>query len=84
MNFSKPAITRLARSAGVKSVSDDCFAEIDKLISNELDEVIRLVMIVNTERQTKTVMPDDVYEAIQFRGLNLAQSTEIGTNTYNK
>lgn len=84
MYFTKPDITRLARSAGVKSVSEDNFNLIRQLIVRELEEVIRLTLIVNSERQTKTLMSDDVYEALAFNGTNMAQSSELSTSTCTK
>ena len=83
-NMTKPAITRLARRAGVKSVSDECISLIKGLITTELEEIIRLTMIVNSEHQTKTLMPENVYEAISFNGTNLTQSVELGTSTCSK
>jgi histone H3/H4 len=84
MDINKPSITRLARRAGVKSVSEDCFNIVRGLIVTELEEIIRLTMIVNSEHQTKTLMPDDIYEAISFNGENLSRSSELGTSTCSK
>lgn len=84
MDITKPSITRLARRAGIKSVSDDCYDLIRKLIDYKLEEIVRITMIVNSEHQTKTVMADDVYEAIALSGTNLTQSTEIGVATCQK
>lgn len=81
MNFTKPDITRLARSAGVKSVSEDSFDIIRQLIDRELREVIKLTLIVNSEHQTKTLMGNDVYNAVSFRGTNMTQSSELSVNT---
>jgi histone H3/H4 len=84
MDITKPSITRLARRAGVKSVSEDCFNIVRGLITTELEEIVRLTMIVNSEHQTKTLMPEDVYEALSFNGVNLAQSGELGKSTCSK
>lgn len=84
MDITKPSITRLARRAGVKSVSDECFNIVRNLIATEIEEILRLAMIVNSEHQTKTLMPEDVYEALSFNGVNLAQSGDIGTSTCSK
>jgi len=81
MDTTKPSITRLARRAGVKSVSVDCYDLIRKLIHSKLEEIIRVTMIVNSEHQTKTLMPEDIYEAIAYDGTNLAQSAELGVAT---
>jgi histone H3/H4 len=84
MDITKPSITRLARRAGVKSVSEDCFNIVRNLITTELEEIIRLTMIVNSEHQTKTLMPEDIYEAVSFNGANLTQSGELGKSTCSK
>lgn len=83
-DITKPSITRLARRAGIKSVSEDCYDLIRKLIDVKLEEILRITMIVNTERQTKTLMAEDVYEAISLSGTNLTQSTELGVATCQK
>ena len=54
--FTKPSITRLARRAGVKSMSDDCVDTIRSLIGVELNEIIRMAVILNEQNSTKTVM----------------------------
>lgn len=82
--ITKPSITRLARRAGVKSVSDDCFDVVRQLVSNHLDEVIKVAILVNSEHQTKTLMSDDIYDALNLIGSRVAQSSELGTSTCNK
>lgn len=81
MDITKPSITRLARRAGVKSVSVDCYDLIRKLIHSQLEEIVRVMTIVNSEHQTKTLMSEDAYEAISFGGTNLTQSGELGVAT---
>ena len=83
-NITKPSITRLARRAGVKSVSDDCFNPIRHIIANRLDELILKALIVNSEHQTKTLMSEDIYEAFSLIGCNITQSTDLGTTTCSK
>jgi histone H3/H4 len=83
-NITKPSITRLARRAGVKSVSDDCFDTIRCVISNKLHELISAVLIVNSEHQTKTLMSDDVHDSFKLIGENVTQSSDLGTNTCSK
>jgi histone H4 len=82
--ITRPAITRLSRRGGVKSVSDDCFPVIRNLIGTELDNIVRTALMVNSEHQTKTLMPDDVYQALKMNGYNVAQSTDLGTSTGGK
>jgi histone H3/H4 len=82
--ITRPAITRLSRKAGVKSVSDDCFPVIKNVINDRLHSLVEAALVVNSEHQTKTLMPGDVYEALRLRGYNVAQSTELGTGTGSK
>lgn len=83
-NITKPSITRLARQAGVKSLSDDCYNNIRNMINMYLSEVIVASLVVNSEHNTKTLMPEDVYEALRITGYNVAQSHELGTTTFSK
>ena len=83
-DITKPSITRLARRAGVKSVSDDCFHAIRHLIANKLDQLIVASLIVNSEHQTKTLMADDVYDSFTLLGENVTQSSDLGTTTCSK
>lgn len=84
MDITKPSITRLARRAGVKSVSEDCYELIRKLIDAKLEEILGTTMIINSEHQTKTLMAEDIYEAVAFNGTNLTQSSELGVSTCSK
>ena len=83
-DITKPSITRLARRAGVKSVSDDCFHAIRKIIDNRLNELVYTALIVNSENPTKTLMSDDVYDSFSLLGHNVTQSNDIGTSTCGK
>jgi len=83
-NITRPSITRLARRAGVKSVSDNCFDTVRELIGQRLQEVIAVSLIVNSEHQTKTLMADDVYEALRLLSYNVTQSSDMGTSTCSK
>ena len=77
--LSKPCILRLARMAGVKSLSDDCYPTIRNLIGMKLNEIISNVIIVNDCHQTKTVMSSDVYKALELSGILIAESTCLNT-----
>jgi len=80
-NITKPSITRLARRAGVKSLSEECYNNIRSIVNSELSDIILAVLVVNSEHNTKTIMPEDIYEALRLRGHNVTQSTELGTAT---
>ena len=73
----KPAITRLARRSGVKSMSEDCIPLIQSLISIELNNVLRIIDIVNKQNNTKTIMPTDFYNALKFNGKNILESNDL-------
>lgn len=83
-DITKPSITRLARRAGVKSVSDDCFSHIRSIISSKLDEIVQAALVVNSEHQTKTLMAEDIYEAFTLLKHNVTQSNDLGTTTCSK
>ena len=72
--ISKSSINRIARRAGVKSVSEDCFDTIRNLMGMELNTIIKTALIVN---QTKTIMPKDIYDALHLLNYNTAQSTDL-------
>ena len=80
-HISKPSLVRLARKAGIKSMSDDCYPEIYKIINNNLDQIIATSLIINSENGTKTLMNSDIYQAIKANGYIVAESTDLGTNT---
>ena len=83
-DITKPSITRLARRAGVKSVSEECFNPIRNIIASRLDELIKTALVVNSEHHTKTLMADDIYDAFSLLGNNVTQSNDIGTSTCSK
>ena len=75
--FTKPALTRLARRAGIKSMADDCIDPLRHLIAMKCDEIIYAASIVNSERNTVTLMPDDIYESLALTGMNVARTQEF-------
>ncbi len=75
--FTKPAITRLARRAGVKSMSDECIVPLKTLLAIHLDKILYNTVVVNSQHATKTIMPDDVYEALGLMGVNVAKTEEF-------
>jgi histone H3/H4 len=60
-------------------MSDDCFDTVRDIMGDKLGEVIKVALIVNSEHQTKTIMPDDIYQALRFLGHPVAQSNDLGT-----
>jgi len=80
-HITKPSITRLARRAGVKSLSEECHNTVRRLVEEYLNDIVVAALVVNSEHNTKTLMPDDIYEALRIRGYNIAQSRDMGTTT---
>jgi histone H4 len=80
-HITKPSITRLARRAGVKSLSDDSYNTIRGIVGEYLSDIIVASLVVNSEHNTKTLMPEDIYEALRLRGYNVSQSHDLGTTT---
>jgi histone H3/H4 len=70
----RPAIVRLARVAGVKSVSEDAIGAMRNIVTNHMVELLKVVRVVNSETTTKTIMVDDVYTAFDILGIRVARS----------
>lgn len=82
--ITKPSLIRLSRRAGVKSVSESCYEVMRELIVEHLTEIIKLTLITNSEHQTRTIMVEDVYKAVNLLGYVVAHSNDLGTTTYFK
>jgi histone H3/H4 len=76
-SLSKPAIVKLARRAGVKSLSDDCYNTIRNLVGMKLNEIVRATIVINDNHSTKTIMKNDVYKALECLGYNVTESSEL-------
>jgi histone H3/H4 len=79
--ISKPSINRLARRAGVKSISEDCYDTIRNLIGMELTNIVKNVLLINSHNQTKTIMVKDIYDTLHLMNYNITQSSELNTNS---
>jgi histone H3/H4 len=77
MDITKPSITKLSRRAGVKSLSDDCHDMIRNIMENKLTDVIKAVIAVNSEHNTKTIMSNDVYDALSLLNHRVTQSNDL-------
>lgn len=77
MDITKPSITKLSRRAGVKSLSDDCHDMIRNLMENKLTEVVKAIITVNSEHNTKTIMSNDVYDALSLLNHRVTQSNDL-------
>ena len=79
--ITKPSITRLARRAGAKSMSEECYSTIHDYIGSTIEDIVEVALLVNMARSTKTLMEDDVYDALRLKGYNVAQSSDLGSGT---
>ena len=61
-------------------MSEECVETIRKKACDKLREVLAGIRVVNSERQTKTVMVDDVYDALRMFGYNVTESSVLGTS----
>ncbi len=78
--FSKPAILRLARKAGVKSLCEDAYGAIDQLISQRVRELTHDSIEVVKVRGAKTVFSCDIAEALKIRGEIRAAGDQLPFN----
>ena len=77
-SFKKPSISRVARRAGIKNLSEDSYVLIETLIFSKLESVLHSAFIVNDQCNTKTLMTGDVVDALRLQGINLSKSTLSG------
>ena len=82
--ITKPSITRLARKAGVKSLSEDSYNTIYNTVDKRLSEILSAVLIANNQHNTVTIMPEDAYEAFKINGENVAKSNQLSSSACNK
>lgn len=82
MNYiTTPSITRLARKAGIKSMSKECYDEVKKICTEKIEEVIKNILLVNN---TKTILISDFIEALELNSEFITISDNIGNNIVKK
>lgn len=79
--ISKPSISRIARRAGVKSISEECYETIRNLIGMELTSIVKNIILMNNHNQTKTIMVKDVYDTLHLMNYNVTQSNDLNTDS---
>jgi histone H3/H4 len=80
-NITKPSIIKVARKAGVKNISEDCMDPIRQLIVSDITEIMRHCVLINNIKGTKTILLDDLHEALKIMGYNTAKSDELNSLT---
>ncbi len=76
-SITRPSLLRLARIAGVKTMSADCTTILRSLLAKEAEEVCKNMLVFNNQRNTRTIMLDDLYPALGDQGCKLARSEAI-------
>lgn len=76
-NITNPSILRLARRAGISSVNEDSYDTIRAIIMKKLEEIINTVLIVNAQHNTKTIMTQDIYDALELLNEGVARTNTI-------
>lgn len=83
--LSAPSITRLARRAGVKSMSKDCLDIVRLSVDEQVASIVEKTLIVsntkNNRQKGKVLAVEDVYTALSLMGHQVAQSNELGKTT---
>jgi len=82
--LTKPSINRMARKAGIKTLSEDCYDLIKQQLNHIIDETVVTSLILADEQKTKTIMNEDLYKAIRLNGYNITHSYDLGTSTKSK
>ena len=80
--ITKPSIARLARRAGVKSLSEDSYKEINDFIDGFLNKILKAIFILSKAKNNRTILTDDIYDTLEILGYNLSRSTEISNSSY--
>ena len=58
--INKTCILRLARKAGIKNLSSDAYPLIEKIIREEIENIMNGIKVANNESGTKTVLYRDL------------------------
>jgi len=77
-SITAPALQRLARQGGVKTMSNECVDVIRNLILMKAGFICDAILVVNNQGGTKTIMPSDIYSAIEYLGIRLAKAEKFG------
>lgn len=74
-----PAMTRLARKAGVKSMSEECKEKIEEIGRKKLEEILLRAERVREERKGKILIVEDIRTALEIDGNRVVAVENLGT-----
>ncbi len=64
----KTAMMRMARRAGVRSMSKDCYNTAESTAVSSLEKVLLAALAIASCQGTKTIMPQHISEALRSQG----------------
>jgi len=70
-DISNQGIIRLARKAGVKSLSASCIPLMRNLMTQRIEDILKLIIILSENNNIKTIGVDDLIKALEYDGINL-------------
>lgn len=73
----KSVILRIGKSIGVKSISDDGVDFLKSQLCSDLEELISIIMLSKKEHGSKTVMIENLYDAMYFSNQNLVNLNRL-------
>ena len=86
--ITKPAITRLARKAGVKRIAGLVYQEVRGILKIRLEDVVKNALVVKNNQKRVTLSEYDVRDSLSLTGINVLfyrtkkTEREITLNTY--
>lgn len=69
-NIKKITIKRLAECAGIKSLSDDCYDLIRRIIEEQVKEVVTVGHTLMVEDNSKTLSNKHIQLSLEYSGHN--------------
>ena len=77
--ISKPSLTRLARKAGIKSLSDECFPLLNSIIDSRIEDILKISHVLMEQREGRIILERDCYDAVSILGEEMGRSDHLGT-----
>ncbi len=75
--FTKPSILKLARKAGVKSLSEDAYPVIDTILAARIEQLVRDGLHIHQMRGARVLTCDDIQKGAELRGMFFADGNEL-------
>ena len=80
-SITKPSLERLARCAGIKTSALPVTDVMRDLLTSKAREICKTILIVNQQSGTRTIMPQDAYDALDLMGVKLTKTENMGDST---